>query len=435
MTYLLQSEVKISQQQTDYESLSKRVEILTTLVTGGSPLNASMRFTNSPAPTVPLKSREEIEKSNTFKCTGGKHDQSTAAAVPSPAAPSLKSFTTPQRREVSFCGIDEMDKQSNTSVSQGTTPQFSHKMGSAASDWLFASPLPRVSFAEETEVGTHNMHSSKLANSSAPSDRETMATPPVTNYLSSEAGGRTVDLFGRELPANRVLSSHSSTPTADRAGSMVTYDISGNSDWTPKVSGRSMQEDHAVNASYDKTENNYYFDMLQSKNDEDETDKLYQENLVSVARKLYAESLERSNLDDSEQIGNSEVNVLTSNMSTESPRLPPRSPAPVTRVEKLQKSLLANRHASSSSRTFLTDLRNSHENESANMVENQKLRIGSSSMEQHSFGTIPPPPPPVPHAAPVHPYEGMKFGMSGADAIRSDQPPRHLVYDATSGSY
>ena len=431
MTYLLQNEVKISQQQTDYNSLSKRVEILTTLVTGGSnPENSSTRFSSSSAPAMPIKAREEAEKHDINKCGADKHDHSTVHPMPSSAAaPSLKTFTTPQRREVSFSGIDDMDKPRNTPSSKGITPPFSHKMGSATSDWLFASPLPKVSF-NETNTG-HNVPSSKLTESSPRSDREMMATPPVMNDASTEAGGKTVDLFGRELPSRRAPSSITSTPTS---GSKVSYDICVNSDWTPKVSGRTIQEDNAVNASYDKAENNYYFDMLQNKNDEDETDKLYQENLVSVARKLYAESLERSNLDDSENTSNCEGNHQSGTVA-ESPRLPPRSPPPVTRVEKLQKSLLANRHAPATSRTFLTDLRNSHDHDSVNITaEHKELRFGSSSTEQHSFGTIPPPPPPAPHTAPVHPYQGMRLETSGGSNIRSQQPPRH-VYDATSGSY
>lgn len=411
MTYLLQSEVKLSQQQTDYESLSKRVEVLTSLVTAGSGLaNNSMRV------TPPLNTTTELMPESS------KEESKSAFTQPSVPAPSLEKFTTPTRRD--FSGFDS------------ASSQFSQKMGTAASDWLFASPIPRVTFSDQkmsdyaTDAAANKQ--AKVIKSALRDSNAVVETPPEpssTQYTSIDAD-KTFDLFGREKRNKRIEDSSPNSMSTPPFIKSINFQLKNaeSSEWTPRVSGRSVHGEEKTSSSYDKSaESNYYFDMLH-KNDEDETDKMYQENLNSVARKLYAESLERSNMEDSESAYSRDTERVNQRNGVETPSLPPRSPAPVSRVEKLQKSLLANKYAAPSNRTFLTDVQSSLENDT---MSHNTSRWSKGVVEQISFGSIPPPPPPAPHTAPVHPY----YNSSRVAGDMSRGHTARQVYDATCGSY
>ena len=390
MTYLLQSEVKLNQQQTDYESLSKRVETLSSLV---------------------LSSQTPFEIKSVTRCMQSKQDSQSSDFVSkdftapkgSESTPVMENFMTPHRVE------HEAESTSNTQSSSTTVSQLSQKMGTSTSDWLFSTPMSGVKFSEKSEAvevrhEPTEMVSKKDFKFVVRDDKESAVTPLVPATMTSEATPKTVDLFGRDKSIHR-------TPP------LRTEATSG----TPNIFGRAILNQSDPLASYDLEEKDTYFDLLRAKKNEDETDLLYQENLVSVARQLYAESVERSNTHDKDVSSSIDESILASD-APEPVSLPPRSPAPVTRVEKLQKSLLSKKYSTTStSRTFLTDLQNSSERDE--IFQPFKVN-GVKGIEQPSFGTIPPPPPPLPHTAPIHPY----LGSPGVGKSK-------LVFDATSGSY
>jgi hypothetical protein len=425
MTYLLESEIKINQQKTDYDTLSKRVDILTTLIaSGGASIAPSSNSNKAVSPSIDddriqAKSvgKPDLESLLSRYDVPSVDGIFSRASVPSGDATS-KLFSTPAASPMNTTTLPKYD---------GDISSVPRKMGTSTSDWLFASPIANVA-SPATPVATNSIYTTR------------------TTVSPSAAAMQTTDV---QSVSKRGVDEAFHSQRAKQAA---------------RVSGRLVSD--VLVHSLGETSMCYSMTNDVSGCNEDESDKKYHENLNSVARRLHM--AEGGTLDDSTQ-----YDLTTLSAALELPPPPPpmmmlstpdsysadrpqfeyhnTPPLPSSRVEKLQRALKTNTRPPAASPFNSTEhavLFDSRDN-----TLNSTPATGAPfrpSGEQMSVGG-PIAHAPMPLAAPQHPFKQQRGEGEGVSASayspsktsRAATPSVNLLdsfkgrltFDATRGSY
>lgn len=406
MTYLLQSELKINQQKTDYDTLSKRVDILTTLIASGGAGASSHTNKSFISSAEGHRAESRSAPQPDLESLLSRYDipGSVDEIFSRPSAPSKKTTAGPSTPIASPMNV--------TSIPTYEGAELSRKMGTSTSDWLFASPI------------TH---------AASPSTPATVASIYA----------------GNAAPSSSAMKHPAEAQTSNRRGVDETF-LSQKEKQTARVAGRQVSD--FLENSLDET---FMYPHLVHNATEDDSDRKYHENLISVARRLHME--DGHSTDDS---ANYDMSRLSA--ALEMPPPPPpmmmntsntndasnqgSSAAPSSRVEKLQKVLQASARLTSVPSLYSMDypLPSNHVTPSANSAPASipTAMPFKPSGEQVSVGG-PMSHVPIPQAAPQHPFKQPRSVNALRSAGKGATPTFNLVegskgrltFDATSGSY